>query len=250
MGNRADEIRRQMAKRRKTMKQAYNGKETVYASLIKDEGTHVYEPPGKTPHPLFKKETVLFKILASACLVLAVAILFKSERPEFDKPKAAVKQVMVSEFQFAKAAAWYEKKFGKPVALFPEKSSKTETAASNEDPQYAMPVSGKVLTSFTADGRGVTIETKPGASVKAMSGGTVIFAGKKPKLGNTVIIQHADSTETWYANLSKIDVGQYDSLKTGEKVGTARSSGEKGEFYFALKKDGGFIDPIQVIKFE
>lgn len=91
------------------MKQAYNGKETVYASLIKDEGTHVYEPPGKTPHPLFKKETVLFKILASACLVLAVAILFKSERPEFDKPKAAVKQVMASEFQFAKAAAWYEK---------------------------------------------------------------------------------------------------------------------------------------------
>lgn len=240
-----------MAKRRKVVKQARRpGKDLIYSSLIRDEGTHVYEPSVRPIHPLFKKEAILFKILASACLVLAVAILFKSANPVFDKPKTAVERVMETEFQFAKAAKWYEDNFGKPIALFPDKASNTETAASDGEQQYAMPVSGKILTNFSADGRGVMIETKPGANVKAMSSGTVIFAGKKKSLGNTVIIQHVDSTETWYANLGKVNVREYDRIKAGEKVGTAANSGEKGEFYFAIKKGGDFIDPIQVIKFE
>jgi stage IV sporulation protein FA len=254
LANRADQIRKEMAKRRKTRKApAKPGKEAIYSSLIQDEDPLIYEPPGpKSAHPLFSKEAVLFKILASACLVLLIAIMYKSSNPAFDKAKMVVQQSMATEFQFAKAASWYEEKFGKPAALLPQKESKTETAAAGDKQAYAMPVSGKILTSFSADGRGVMIETKSGASVKAINGGTVIFAGKKKNIGNTVIIQHADSTESWYGDLDKVEVKQYDQIKSGEQVGTAQreKNNGKGEFYFAIKKGKDFIDPIQVIKFE
>ena len=115
-----------------------------------------------------------------------------------------------------------------------------------------MDASARVLTNFSTDGRGVLIETKYDEAVEAMSGGRVVFAGKKNDLGNTVIIQHSDMTESWYGNLETIDVSQYEEVKTGKKVGTVsnKENGRSGEFYFAIKQGKKFIDPIQVIKFE
>ncbi|MFL6557444.1 MAG: peptidoglycan DD-metalloendopeptidase family protein, partial [Bacillus sp. (in: firmicutes)] len=60
-------------------------------------------------------------------------------------------------------------------------------------------------------------------------------------------------TETWYANLDEINVKLYEYIEKRKVVGTAGSTGEddtKGKYYFAIKKDDKFIDPIQVIRFE
>ena len=44
--------------------------------------------------------------------------------------------------------------------------------------------------------------------VEAMSEGIVRYVGKRDDTGNTVIIQHADGTETWYGHIlvQKINV--------------------------------------------
>ncbi|KQL53406.1 peptidase M23 [Heyndrickxia shackletonii] len=256
MGNRADDIRKQIERRKKEKPKSVK-KQTGPLSLNQNEWDDhgemmIYEtdPPTQKIHPLWNKETFLFKILASALLVLAVAIMFKSHAPIFQDARNIVKQVMEKEFQFATVSNWYEKKFGKPLAFLPIQNNEKHKNVSKQ--AYDLAVSGRVLTNFSSDGRGVMIETKNNEAVKAMDSGTIVFAGKKDGLGNTVIVQHADKTYTWYGNLKTINVRSYEQVDTGTKLGTVSSiqDGSKGEFYFAIKKGDTFIDPIQVIKFE
>lgn len=253
MGNRADEIRRQMAKKRRSKTYPVRKKESSSASSWQEnDDFSIFEadPPNKI-HPLWNKELFLFKILASALLVLVVAIVFKSSSPKLIQARSFIKSTMNTEFQFAAVSEWYEKQFGKPLAIFPvNNEDKDRSNLVNEE--YVMPASAKVLTNFSSDGRGVMIETKNNELVEAMNGGKVTFAGKKKDLGNTVIIQHSDMTESWYGNLETIAVHAYDKVENGEKVGTVsnKDDGVSGEFYFAIKQGKKFIDPIQVIKFE
>ncbi|MFC0297040.1 M23 family metallopeptidase [Geobacillus jurassicus] len=200
-------------------------------------------------HPLFRKEWFLLKTLIAACLVLATAILFKHPSASLERARQFVARTMETEFQFAAVSAWYEKTFGEPLAFFaPQKEKETKRA-----PSYAVPASGRVLESFEKNGQGVMIETEAKAKVEAMKEGIVTFAGTKENLGKTVIIQHADGTETWYGHLGAISVKLYDFVEMGQEVGTAEASGtnaQKGMFYFAIKQGDEFIDPIQVISFE
>ncbi len=202
----------------------------------------------KTEHPLFKKELFLFKVLASACLVLITAIAFKTGSARLEPVRTAVFNVMEKEFQFAMVADWYEKTFGRPLALFPGDAGEGET----KDMKYALPVNGIILEDFGENNQGITIQTEKGESVEAIESGIVTFAGNHEDFGKTVIIQHPDQTETWYGGLGDVKVKVYDHVRAGEEIGTVSSRDDEktGEFYFAVKQDEKFIDPVQVIKLE
>ncbi|WP_062355481.1 M23 family metallopeptidase [Bacillus kwashiorkori] len=199
-------------------------------------------------HPLFRKEVFALKILIAACLVLAVAILFKNESAKFEPARVAVKNVMEKEFQFATVADWYESTFGKPLALFPKQNPLTE----EKERSYALPASAKIVENFDKDNQGVTIQTVINAPVETIQSGKIIFAGEKETTGKTVIVQHKDNSQAWYGQLSEINVKVYQEVSPGEKLGIVSPSEDEftGQFYFAIKKDEQFIDPIQVIKFE
>ncbi|OIK17048.1 peptidase M23 [Bacillus sp. MUM 116] len=255
-----DEIRKRINKRKKELgsqggnpdrQLAWPGDEEKYGfNSITSNGSG----PDDGGHPLFRMEVFIFKILASACLFLVVAILFRNQTATFDQARNLVRTSMDKDFKFAFVSQWYEEKFGKPLALLPfnepkkEKQSKT---ASAEKP-FDIPATGKVLENFQKNGQGIMIETANGASVEAINGGNVSFAGVKAGLGKTVIIQHADGTETWYGNLADIKVKLWDYVEKRKVVGNVSSSEEKskGKYYFAIKKGDEFIDPVQVIRFE
>lgn len=201
-----------------------------------------------TEHPLFNREIFLFKILASACLVLIVAIAFKNQSQQLEPVRSTVTKVMEKEFQFAMVADWYEDTFGKPLALFPEKAPNKKEAPA----KYALPANGVILEDFQADNQGVTIQTVKGEAVEAIQSGVVKFAGVDKEFGKTIIIQHPDQSETWYGQLGAIKVKAYDKVQAGDQIGVVSSKENEttGEFYFAIKQDEKFIDPVQVIKFE
>lgn len=258
MNSRADDIRRRMMKRKRERERVEKLDPNRLFST--DEERHGFDRlpsydigPNGGGHPLFKKEVFLFKVLASACLVLIVAIIDRSPSEKAAPIQQYVQHTMEQEFQFAAVSAWYEDKFGKPLALLPAKNteadSRKEIAAGSE---YALPASGKILEDFGDNGQRITIETGKGADVEAMNEGLVHFVGIKDGFGKTVIVQHGDKSETWYGNLDKIDVKLYEYISKGTKVGTAMDSedGMKGSFYFAIKKGNDFVDPVQVIKFE
>jgi stage IV sporulation protein FA len=264
MSHRADEIKRRIAKRkRERLPSNLPGKKREPSSfLIKDEEKYGYDNfssfegggSGENGHPLFQKEVFMFKILLSVCLVLIVAILFKNGSSNLDPARNFVSKAMENDFQFAAISTWYEEQFGNPLAFFPTSDGKeTETADAEvaTPPEYAVPAIGTVTESFQDNGQGVMVETGSNSSVEAMNSGTVTFAGTRDNLGKTVIIQHADGSQTWYGNLESIKVPLYTYIKTGDEVGKVTDTeNEKGMFYFAIKQGETFIDPIQVIKFD
>ncbi|RAK21393.1 stage IV sporulation protein FA [Anoxybacillus vitaminiphilus] len=255
MGNRADEIRKRIAKRKRQRQQIhYQQQRHAFFELADEEkyGGHsliTYDDySNKDSHPLFHKELFLLKTFLSVCLVLITAILFKNSSSHLEPIRSFVKSTMEQEFQFAAVADWYEQQFGKPLALLPKEGQQER----NKGVQYAVPAFGRVLESFDVNGQGVMVETGMEASVEAMNEGIVVFAGIKDKLGKTVIIQHADGTESWYGSLGKISVKLYDFVEMKKEVGKAMNNEDntKGVFYFAIKQGEQFIDPIQVISFE
>lgn len=258
MSSRADDIRKRMAKRKKEMeKNKPVQKKSKKMNWLQDEERHGFDqlpsydsPPPKdsnTNHPLFKKEVFLFKVLVSACLFLIVAIMFKNDGAIFEKPKAFVVEAMDKNFQFATVINWYEEQFGQTFALLPKK----QTEESVEEAQPSLPATGKVLQAFEQDGQKISIETNMGEKVEAANGGVVEFIGEKPGFGQTVIIQHADQSQSWYGNLAEIDVKAYDYVEKSAEVGEAATKEDgKGLFYFAIKKGDDFVDPSQVIPFE
>lgn len=68
------------------------------------------------------------------------------------------------------------------------------------------------------NGQGVFVQTATNATVESVNEGLVVFAGKKEELGNTVQIQHADGTESWYANLNDMSVKLYDYVSKKQKL--------------------------------
>ncbi|WP_077214120.1 M23 family metallopeptidase [Bacillus dakarensis] len=259
MRSRADDVRKRVMKRKKEREKMTKNIENR-SLWLSDEEKHGFERlpsyevgPNEESHPLFNKEMFLLKILTSACLVLVIAILFRSNAESVDPIKNFVTKSMEQDFQFAAVSEWYEDQFGKPLALLPlETESKKEEVSAPGEPGYALPAAARILEEFDANGKRITIETEKGAPVSAMNEGMVRYVGVEEGFGKTVIIQHADKTETWYGNLETINVSLYEFIEKGSDVGVASNAedGTKGQFYFALKKGDDFIDPIQVIQFE
>jgi len=252
MSRRADEVRKRINRRRKQY--SMNRERPRPTPFIDEEfESPVFESSPKVSlHPLWNRDVFLFKVLASGALVLVIAIMFQSTSPKLDSLKIGVKKTMEKEFQFATVANWYESQFGKPLALLPPLENVEKSGQSEKEMDFAMTVSGKIVEDFSVDGRGIIMETGTNAEVEAMTGGVVIFAGRKDDIGHTVIIQHPDHSETWYGMLEKITVKPRETVAAGKSLGIVSTGkeGMSGEFYFAIKQNDKFIDPIQVIKFE
>ncbi|MFD1781139.1 peptidoglycan DD-metalloendopeptidase family protein [Fredinandcohnia salidurans] len=259
MSNRANEIRRRIAKRKRSRYPSpTNPHKSVPPFLANDEerfGGSTYASfdgggSGDGGHPLFRKEVFLFKVLLSAILVLSIGIIFKNQSPNFEKVRHFVSSTMETEFQFAAVTEWYKDTFGSPLALLPINQNKEQVDAP-EPGKYALPAAGTVTETFEANGQGIIVETDSKV-VEAMNAGNVTEVAVKGDLGKTVVIQHSDGTETWYGNLGSVNVKLYDYVETGQEVGQVQDpEGEnKGTYYFAIKQGETFIDPIQVIKFE
>lgn len=258
MSNRADDIRRRHKERKKQMVQSsFHTDRQVYHSGGSGEGedpTFYHslseENPSEEHHPLLRKERVIFRLMAAAVLFLGVGVLFKNPSHALDQERAFVRNTFNHEFQFAMVSNWYQKQFGVPLALFPKSNSNKMKASSQSSPGYAVPVNGTVTRNFSDTGqKGVLFQTSTKASVKAVKQGYVTYVGTKKGLGKTVIVQLPDGTEAWYGELANVDVKQYDFVSKGEKIGTVTpmKNGKSGKFFFALKKNHSFVNPLKVI---
>lgn len=253
MSHRVNKIRKRIAKRRRETNRTIekpNGYMYDMPAHYSDEDPNVFEAKTQI-HPLWKKEIFMLKLLSSIALVLIIGILFQTPSPAFEDARSIVKNAMGKEFQFAAVADWYENQFGKPLVLIPE-NKREKNIQLTKEADYALPVGAKISENFSQDGRGVMIETEREAEVEAAADGVVIFSGMKEDIGQSVIIQHSDGTESWYGKLDHTSVKSHEHIKGGQVIGTVSSKeGEAyGEYYFAIKKEDEFIDPIQVMNLD
>ena len=258
MDQRRKEIQARIARRRKQEQKKEGPRPEIIPVQPGDRDSLMYESPSFTPagpeggHPLFKKELFLLKVMASVCLFLGLAVLFKHPSVKLDPARGFVTEKMEQEFQFASVTAWYEDTFGRPLAFLPDDKAGSPAVKKTGEGDYAVPVLGKITKSFEVNGEGITIETGVNSKVEAVNEGFVIFAGMKEGLGRTIVIQHTDKSESWYGELSDIKVGLYEFVKKGKEIGQVAASedGSKGSFYLAIKQGDDFIDPKKVISFE
>ncbi|MCO4849867.1 M23 family metallopeptidase [Bacillus vallismortis] len=265
MSHRADEIRKRLEKRRKQLTGSKRSSTQTVSEkqpppswvMVTDEEKHgtlpVYEDNISTfngKHPLVKTDSIILKCLLSACLVLVSAIAYKTNIGPVSQIKPVIANTFETEFQFASASHWFETKFGNPLAfLAPEhKNNKERQVEVSQD--LVAPASGKVQQDFQDNGEGIKVETSSD-TIDSIKEGYVVEVSKESQTGLTVKVQHADNTYSIYGKLKDVDVGLYDFVDKGKKLGSIKlDDHHKGVYYFAMKDGDKFIDPIQVISFE
>lgn len=135
-------------------------------------------------------------------------------------------------------------------ASVPQPSSNFAGAKGN----LPLPASGSIAQSFNqllSTGqrtKGITIDTRVGATVIAPHDGSVVYAGKFRTYGQLLIISHGDGYHTLLAGLENINsiVGQ--SVLKGEPVGTMSnetgSSNSRQKLYVELRQHGRPVNPL------
>lgn len=116
------------------------------------------------------------------------------------------------------------------------------------EPGYSISTTFGVSGGYWSSGyhTGLDFAQPTGADVYAAKDGQVIEAGWGGAYGNTVVIQHADGTQTRYAHLSAVHVSVGETVTAGQHIGDVGSTGNTTgpHLHFeVMDANGNFIDP-------
>ena len=139
-----------------------------------------------------------------------------------------------------------------PETPAPTGSAKASAAAS---PSFRWPVKGRVIAGFgsSANGQqndGINIAVPENTPVKAAEDGVVACAGSELKgYGNLVLVRHANGFVTAYAHASELNVKKGETVKRGQVIGKAGSTGNVTgpQLHFEVRKGATPVDPAQYL---
>ncbi|WP_138496234.1 M23 family metallopeptidase [Paenibacillus pinistramenti] len=156
------------------------------------------------------------------------------------------------EMDFQAAEAWYERNFGGAPSFIPIFGSKSEPQQLVQSAHgFTIPIEGKLAESFAISLKGVEIIPELDSSgiqeVKSVETGRVTEVSDDALTGRTVVVQHSGGYVSVYGRLTEVSVSKGDWLEGGESVGRYSRSGGSDTVYFAIKKDGLYIDPAEVV---
>ena len=121
---------------------------------------------------------------------------------------------------------------------------------------YEMPVNGQIHAKFNdvksvgkVRWQGLFITAKPGAAVRAVADGEVVYSDWLQGFGRLVIIDHGDSFMTLYGGNRETLVSTGDWVDSGRPLATVgNSSGHKlSGLYFEIRHEAKPVDPEQWI---
>jgi septal ring factor EnvC (AmiA/AmiB activator) len=134
-----------------------------------------------------------------------------------------------------------------------EKRTEIPSDFANTRGKLPMPLEGRILREGASPRgglKGIAIEGRPGAEVKAVYAGRIDFSGSLKGYGEIVVINHGSRYFTVSAQLAQRKKEEGDMVKAGEVIGSlgkARSAKDT-TLYFEIRKGGGNLDPLRWLK--
>jgi septal ring factor EnvC (AmiA/AmiB activator) len=96
---------------------------------------------------------------------------------------------------------------------------------------------------------GIEIETVPGAEVRAVHEGKVVFAERFRGYGLMVVVDHGGKHYSLYAQLAEVAVTPGEDVAAGTVLGTADPAGPDGPgVYFEMRFQGRPEDPLEWLR--
>jgi len=134
-----------------------------------------------------------------------------------------------------------------------EKRHEIPSDFANARGNLPMPLEGRILREGAPSQRGlrgVTIEGRLGAEVKAVYAGRIDFSGSLKGYGEIIVINHGSRYFTVSAQLAQRRKQEGESVKAGEVIGTLGRTAlpREARLYFEIRKGGGNLDPLRWLK--
>lgn len=176
----------------------------------------------------------------------------------------------LNELKIAKVTEYETKKAEEEKArLAAEQAEKAKNAASNKAKSVAttttvaasgnlngmalsIPVSGTISSRFGTRSSsrstihtGLDIASPSGTGIRAITAGTVTYAGYKGSYGNLIIINHGNGVESYYAHCSAIYVSAGQSVDSSTTIGAVGSTGNSTgpHLHLEIRIDGTPVNP-------
>jgi len=134
-----------------------------------------------------------------------------------------------------------------------EKRTEIPSDFANARGKLPMPIEGRILregASSQGGLKGITIEGRPGAEVKAVYAGRIDFSGTLKGYGEIVVINHGSRYFTVSAQLAQRKKQEGEMVKSGEVIGSLGKTAlaREARLYFEIRKGGGNLDPLRWLK--
>ncbi|WP_177239638.1 M23 family metallopeptidase [Thermoactinomyces sp. DSM 45891] len=114
---------------------------------------------------------------------------------------------------------------------------------------WQVPSKGRVFLPYTSERKGMVLQLVQNEQVHVARDGWVSFVGTKEGLGQTVIVEHEDGSESWYGFLDRPTIKAKAAMKKGDVIGKAEDKQGQSFLYFAIQKQNTWLDPTKVISF-
>jgi len=140
-----------------------------------------------------------------------------------------------------------------PAQLGAANSTQVITTDTNASTGWVWPTYGEVAREFApseAGGQGIDIAGVPGQQIKAVSGGTVVYAGRDVAGGDgkLIILRHADGLMTTYSHARQLFVAEDDVVNGGDVIASLGANARnESVLRFEVRRNGNPLNPMQFL---
>lgn len=132
-------------------------------------------------------------------------------------------------------------------ATTPTRSTPAPNPSNSSRHLWPLPISETITTRFSAAHPGIDIAAPSGTTVRAIAGGTIVWAGWKTNGGGyVVVIRHPDGMTSTYNHNRGVAVRRGDVVTAGQRIAWVGASGWATGPHLDLRVEmgGRLVDPL------
>ena len=135
------------------------------------------------------------------------------------------------------------------IEVAPQPEAAASDKAANTVADWIWPTTGKLMSSFSKNSKGVKISGQAGQPILASAAGEVVYSGHGLRgYGNLIIIKHDNTFLSAYAHNSKLLVKEGEAVVKGQKIAEmGNTDTDTIQLHFEIRKNGKPVDPLQYL---